>query len=341
MGWDVVVVDRDQEALRRMKEEIYPKRYGAWDEAIQLHTPETAPVGGFDVIMIGTPPDVHMPIATKVLQTEAPKVLQIEKPLCSPTLDGMREFVDEVRKHPEITVLVGFNHLLAENTKKSEALLAENPFGKPLSIDCEFRSHWKNIFSAHPWLSGPQDTYLGFWKRGGGAGGEHIHGINLWQHMAHVVGAGRVTHVEATFDYVAENGAEYDRSCFLTMRTESGLVGRLAQDVFTQPKKKFLNLQCEKGSLLWANDVSKTTDEVHLNPLEGEAQKFVIEKTRTEEFGREAQHIQDLLDGKVAGKDSPIHLQRGLDTMLVLAAAHQSHAEGRRIIIDYSPWQVV
>ena len=34
VGWDVMVVDPDREALRRMKEDIYPARYGKWDDSI-------------------------------------------------------------------------------------------------------------------------------------------------------------------------------------------------------------------------------------------------------------------------------------------------------------------
>ena len=48
-------------------------------------------------------------------------------------------------------------------------------------IDVEIREHWQGIFNAHPWLDGPQDSYLGFWKKGGGAISEHSHGINIWQ----------------------------------------------------------------------------------------------------------------------------------------------------------------
>ena len=31
VGWDVAVVDRDPEALQRMKHILYPSRYGRWD----------------------------------------------------------------------------------------------------------------------------------------------------------------------------------------------------------------------------------------------------------------------------------------------------------------------
>src|SRR3989344_1272791 len=95
MGWQVTVVDRDPEALRRMEEEIYPKRYGSWDASIELFTSDKEPRGGFDIIMIGTPPDTHMQLALQALD-EKPKVLQIEKPLCTPSLVGLKEFQEKL-----------------------------------------------------------------------------------------------------------------------------------------------------------------------------------------------------------------------------------------------------
>ena len=35
-GHDVTLCDRDPEALRRTREEIYPARYGSWDAEIRL-----------------------------------------------------------------------------------------------------------------------------------------------------------------------------------------------------------------------------------------------------------------------------------------------------------------
>src|SRR3989344_790654 len=335
-GFEVTMVDSDPGALRRMKEEIYPKRYGAWDEGIQQFLPQDAPKGGFDVVLVGTPPDVHLRVATSVLRDEAPKVLQIEKPLCSPTLEGLDEFLGEVRRHPESAVVVGYNHLLAENTAKTEEIIRLGTLGKPQAMDCEFRSHWKNIFDAHPWLSGPKDTYLGFWRRGGGAGGEHSHGLNLWQHMAHTVGAGRVAEVGAIFDFVESDGASYDRSCFLNLATERGLVGRVVHDVITLPKKKFLQLQCEKGSVGWHNDVTKTSDQVIVQEQGKDKQVLDIQKTRVEEFSREIEHIRGIIEGRVNAADSPIRLARAVDTMCVLAAAVQSHREKRVVTVRYA-----
>src|SRR5437773_2400164 len=83
MGWNVVVVDQDKEALRRMKEEIYPNRYGKWDEEIELYETKDEPKGSFDLVCIGTPPHVRMPIAIRILD-EKPKVMLLEKPLSEP-----------------------------------------------------------------------------------------------------------------------------------------------------------------------------------------------------------------------------------------------------------------
>jgi predicted dehydrogenase len=335
LGWDVTVVDTDPKALERMKNEIYPKRYGTWDEAIKLIESEKQPRGGFDVIYIGTPPHVRMKVALEALEEE-PKVLQLEKPAAPPTLEGVKEFVVAMKKQPKTAVIVGFNHLVAENTKKVHQVIRENNLGALLSLEAGIRSHWGNILKAHPWLKGPADTYLGYWKKGGGAGGEHSHGLNLWQHFAEELGFGRVAQVQGMFDYVKDGGADYDRQCLLNLRTEKGLVGRVVQDVLTDPKKKWVDLQFEKGSVEWWNDVTKTTDEVIVNIHGREPQKIVIEKSRVEEFLKEAEHVADLLSGQLAIADSPIRFERGMATSLVLAAGHESARTGRIQQVDYS-----
>ncbi|MDO8510154.1 MAG: Gfo/Idh/MocA family oxidoreductase [bacterium] len=335
MGWDVTVVDTDQAALDRMKSEIYPKRYGAWDESIKLFLSSEQPSGGFDVVYLGTPPHVRMKIAEEILEEE-PKVLLLEKPAFPPSLVGLALFAAAMKKHPNVAVLVGFNHIVANNTKKVHQLIEKNNLGKLLALEAGIRSHWENIFKAHPWLKGPEDTYLGYWKKGGGAGGEHSHGLNLWQHFAHELGFGRVAEVQGMFDYVRENGADYDRQCLLNLVTEKGLVGRVVQDVLTQPKKKWVELQFEGGSIEWWNDVTKTTDEVIVNVRGKEQEKIVIEKSRTEEFRKEAEHIGDILSGKIKKSDSPIRFERGAETSIVLEAGHRSHGEKRTIAVDYS-----
>lgn len=164
LGWHVTLCDVDQAALDRTKSQIYPTRYGAWDETIQLFLVDAAPRGKFDLIIVGTPPDSHMSLALDALK-EHPKALLIEKPLCPPTLDGAETLKTQVAESNTLA-FVGYDHVVGKAAQ--ETSLAGQQLQAVETIDVEFREYWGGIFAAHPWLQGPQDSYLGFWNRGGG-----------------------------------------------------------------------------------------------------------------------------------------------------------------------------
>lgn len=340
-GWDVLICDVDPEALERTKNDIYPARYGDWDEAIRLATLENLPDEDVDVAIIGTPPDSHLSIAKSVLTTRPPKALLIEKPVCTPSLEGAQEVLDMAHAAGTFAC-VGYNHTLTENTTRSAKILAENSIGHPVTISAKFREHWGGIFRAHPWLSGPQDTYLGFSERGGGACGEHSHAINIWQHFAYLCGMGRIIEVSAMLDVVVEDaGAKYDRVCLIHVKTERGFVGDIAQDVVTEPAQKMVRIQGSEGYLEWICNIESGRDAVI--SWNGKKQPFkeMIEKTRPDDFKGEIDHIEQILNTPLPGgagvgnRNSPIALERGLDTMLVVAAAHLSNQQKHTVRINY------
>ena len=84
----------DDEALYRTKNDIYPSRYGSWDDSIGLYNSKEVPIGGYDFIIIGTPPDSHIELARSAVK-EGAKVVLVEKPLCAPNLQGAQELFDE------------------------------------------------------------------------------------------------------------------------------------------------------------------------------------------------------------------------------------------------------
>jgi predicted dehydrogenase len=330
LGWNVVVGDVSEAALDRMREEIYPQRYGEWDAEIEQFTNEQAPRGGFDLIIIGTPPDSHIPLAHHALEEE-PRALLVEKPLCSPSLEGADAFAEAVDRSGT-TVFVGYNHVVGAAATRVEELVNAGAVGPLKTLEVDFREHWGGIFAAHPWLSGPSETYLGDWTRGGGASGEHSHAANLWQHFAHLAGAGRVSHVSALLEYV-ENGTVYDEMCLLNLRTEHGLVGRVAQDVVTVPPRKIARLQGSDGEIQWVGSYDAEGDAILIARGDGPPEVERVPKDRADDFIRELEHIAACLAS--AEDSSPIGLERGLDTMLVVAAAHLSHREGLTVSIDY------
>ena len=326
-GWSVTMCDIDPLALERTRTQIYPSRYGAWDEEIALYTNDAAPRGGFDYIFIGTPPDSHMALALVALD-EKPKAILIEKPLAGADLAGCQELYDKAR-NSGTRLFVGYDHVVAKSLV--DLTNRANAIGPVETIDVFFREHWQGIFNAHPWLSGPADTYLGYWRRGGGALGEHSHAVNMWQHLAHAVSAGRVTAVTAVLDYVKQDAVEYDRIAHLTLETECGLVGHVVQDVVTRPAVKWARVQGQDHALEWECRPQPYSDVVRiLTPTS--AEETLYSKTRPDDFVQELDHVEGVL---AAGDSSPLGIERGLETMLVIAAGHKSAHEGRRVIISY------
>lgn len=333
IGWNVTVCDKDPSALKRMKESIYPGRYGAWDDNISLHEAGNEPKGGYDLIIIGTPPDTHIELARNAVR-EHPVAILIEKPFCTPDLNGASQLIDEAND-AGVELFCGYDHAVSLSAGAAMSYLSDNKFGAPLTVDVEFREHWGGIFAAHPWLAGPQDSYLGYWKRGGGACGEHSHAINLWQQLAKASGAGRVTEVTANLRYFTDGQLDFDQLCLANFKTDGGLEGRVVQDVITRPPKKWARVQSSAGSIDWYCGVPSGHDSVVLHDDNGKVSEERFPKTRPDDFIQELQHISGSLESSTC-KMSPISAEFGLDTMLVIAACHKSSQLGRKIYIDYS-----
>jgi len=331
-GWDVLMCDIDPMALERTKNSIYPSRYGSWDEDIQLLTKDVIKNTKYDLVVIGTPPDTHMNLALKVLKDFPPKALLIEKPLCTPSLNGCQEILS-LSEAVNTFVAVGYNHTLTKNTRMATELVRNGLIGSQLTISARFRERWGGIFQAHPWLSGPKDSYLGFYDRGGGASGEHSHAINIWQHFAHLLHMGRIVEVSAMLDLVDDGKVKYDRICQLNVKTENGLTGSIVQDVITEPAQKHLRIQGDIGFLEWYVNYDKDNDALIYGDYKSSVRKELIPKKRPDDFIGEIDHIQDILEGKT--DESPISIERGLDTMMVIAAAHSSYKLKRTVRIDY------
>lgn len=332
-GWKVTMCDIDVEALDRTKNDIYPSRYGNWDESINLMNANDIDNNIYDLIIIGTPPNTHVLIALNILNTNPPRILLIEKPMLTPDLKEAQELY-ELAKEKGTFVSVGYNHTLTQNTKEAEILLKEGIIGKAITISSMTREYWGGIFAAHPWLKGPSDTYLGYWKKGGGACGEHSHAINIWQHFSNFLELGKIVKVSAKMNIVKDGKAEYDDICFINVETDKGYVGNIIQDVITSPTQKNVRIQGEKGFLEWHVGY-KDGNDVIIYGNENNKNELIIEKTRPDDFKGEIDHLENILKGESIDNSS-ISIERGLDTMLVISAAFKSHFENREILIDYS-----
>ena len=122
-GWAVTVCDVDGDALERMRNEIYPSRYGQWDEGIRLCHSDEEPRGEFDYIFVGTPPDSHVQLALAALE-EGPKAILVEKPFATPDLSGCQDLHDQATRS-QTRVFVGYDHVVANSIEKAARAVAD------------------------------------------------------------------------------------------------------------------------------------------------------------------------------------------------------------------------
>ena len=322
MGWAVWIFDKDPKAFERLYG-IYSGRYGKWDDAIHVFK-STVNSGPFaDIIMIATPPDVRMRLAIDAIK-EKPKLLHLEKPLCTPDLKGVAEFETEMKNHPDTIVTVGYNHAVSKSIIRVIDLLQDKVIGEALTIDVEFREHWKGIFAAHPWLSGPHDNYLGFWARGGGAGGEHSHALHLWLTLARRAWGkrGTVSNVVSKLEMVSDIFNEYDKQARFLIEVEGRNVGGVVQDVITSPPRKWARIQGTEGFIEWYVNGDPTGDLV-MYETEYKNAVEIFPKKRQDDFFCEIQHYAILLDGEKHCK-SLLDYKYGREVMEILNKAYYS-----------------
>lgn len=313
LNHDVQVVDINEEALIRMKEQIYPLRYGEWDRQIDQVTYEQAIISKeyFDYIFIGTPPSSHIELASLAL-IKQPKALLIEKPLSTPLTD-LEVFFDLVAKS-KTRVYVGYDHSIAPSVNKMLDL-AENEIGEILSIDVNFRESWTGILNAHPWLSGPEESYLGNISQGGGALCEHSHALHLWKTISNHLNLGKISVTNVDMKIEQNLKLNYDSMSHIHLKTDKNIFGRVVQDVVGIPVQKNALIQGSKGYIEWHCSVPEKGDVIKLNLDKEEPKQFLFSKNRPDDFINEILHIEKDVSDNLAETKSRISYEEGYKTM--------------------------
>ena len=140
LGWSVDIVDVDGSALTRTKNEIYPKRYGAWDESIRLYLKDEAPKRDYDFVFVGTPPDAHFEVAIEALQHN-PSAILIEKPACGLNFKFVTEYLEKAALLG-VKSFIGYDHVVGKACVRFSEMLKSKRVGEIKTIDVEIREHW-------------------------------------------------------------------------------------------------------------------------------------------------------------------------------------------------------
>lgn len=330
---DISITDIDSSALNRMKNEIYPGRYGEWNKSIKLLTTNEIKNIYFDLVFIGTPPISHIDICLNAIDIHKPKIIHIEKPISVPNLSNIKSLINKALKNNTI-LLNGYNHNLTKNVLKAKEIIKSNNFGKPLIMHSNVNEHWGGIFSAHPWIKNLKDTYLSSYKMGGGAMSEHSHGINLWQTFSNFLNMGKINYLSSNLIFEETNDYKYDSIMHLNVKSDKGLVGHITQDVVTNPHKKNLEIVFENGYLNIINNYKNNIDRVEYF-LNGDSESINFPKNRKDDFIGAILNIEKTFL-KNKNQEQSMGFDVALETMNIINASIKSNDIGKLVKVDYS-----
>ncbi len=290
--YDVEVVDVDDAALLRMKSQIYPSRYKKWDESINLLS---KPSKDFvDLEIIGTPPDTHAEILLEGIKANRARAWLVEKPFTYPDIKHINDLKNHLKGF-EDRVYVGYNHSVAPAFLD---LLKELKNKKNITkIYCNWLEHWGGIFKAHPWLSGPEDSYLGFSKRGGGSLMEHSHGF----HMLLIVMNQLDLKINKTnFCINQDLSNTYDKYVNIVFTLENGsenLIATYTTDVLTKDVSKKIVVETDKELFSVEFGANNGSCDVFQKKTENQDSYKIYKKTRPDDFKYEVAVLDDILNG--------------------------------------------
>ena len=332
-GLNVTIVDIDEKALDRTKNIIYPQRYGSWDNRISLMTPDKLVDQSFDIIIIGTPPDSHLTLAIEEIQ-HSPKAILIEKPLCGITNDDqdMLDIFTKKVRSSNTKVFVGYNHTITDCTVFTDNLIKSGFLGKPIYMDANIRENWRGILEAHPWLSGPEDSYLGRIEEGGGACLEHSHGVNIFLHFLSLLNVGSIRQVSSKMKIIKGENLHYDEVCSIIVDTDEDFHGRIFQDVVTTPTEKYVHIVGDKSFLKWYINYNQQNDAVKYF-IDGKEHLKLFPKTRPDDFKNEIKNIVSIINNNSEYNESPINLENALKTHEIMLNAFNSNSLKKEIFL--------
>lgn len=317
--YEVEVIDIDEKALYRMQNDIYPTRYGAWDEKIKLYT---KPSSDFvDLEIIGTPPDTHGEILIKRLESQKARCWLVEKPFTIPSLRYIVELKEKISFYKD-RIFVGYNHSISRSFLE---LISEiNVKNLPTKISCSWLEHWGGIFKAHPWLNGPSDSYLGFKNRGGGALLEHSHGLHL---LLILFDKYNLTIKSINKSILMDKENNYDKKTYVFFEFKNHDFPAIYNtDVITNQVSKTLIIESknETFTLIFGSDNGNS--DTYIKKDNFSETKKIFKKNRADDFIQEIKYIDYFLkNNKEIESLKNIHCDYGLKVASVCANIFESN----------------
>ena len=287
--YEIYVTDISDLSLKRMKNKIYPERYGKWNKKINLISYNSSfnLKHIFDLVIIGTPPDTHLSLYRMIKKKILYKKILIEKPL-TPFNHEFKKIYEGNKN----SIFCGYNHSVSKSFTDLIKKFRKIKKNELQLIKINWSEGFEGILNAHFWLNDEFDSYLGNYKRGGGALHEHSHCLHLA--ICLIKEKFNISDFKIEFKKVIKNNSKlrydsYAQVVFykqnLKIIVETDLLNNFQTD-------KSIEVFSKSEDLYWSCSSSKEFDiviEQSKNKKNRKIKKF--KKDRTMEFINELKHI--------------------------------------------------
>lgn len=260
--------------------------------------------------IVCSPTSFHVGQATALVE-HGMDVL-IEKPL-GHTLEGVEALEAALARHGR-QALVAYCFRFSPHGEKLREVVQSGVVGEPLYVRGEFSEYLPDW---HPWED-YRSFYMAKRSLGGGSLLDQSHVLD----MAHFC-LGEIASVYAFNGKVSGLEVEADDLAEMVVRFRSGLVGSIHQDMFGRQHKKYVEVKCTRGNVVW--DVYDLSVSVY-HADDRRHETFTFGKDHQVMYLREIDHFLDVVRRAAAPRCS---LADGVHGMRALMAAARAAESGR------------
>ena len=311
IGYDVYITDIDNKALIRMKEKIYPSRYGKWDKEIKQIDYKFIKNQNkkFDLVIIGTPPKSHIDIYELCKKNISYKRILIEKPITNFKNKNLNNFENKINKE---IILCGYNHSISPSFNYFYNNIISKK--KITKIEVKWCEGWSGILKAHSWMKNQFDSYLGNYLVGGGALQEHSHGLHIFLLILKKLKID-LNNIKLNSNIIFNKSEKKKYDVFSSLAGfKKGIYFSYLTDLFTFPAEKKVIITCADTEYEWICNYENNKDiirKIYKNKIRI-IKKF--RKTRSSEFENEIKNIMKINNIKQK-KSSNLNPKHAIDVV--------------------------
>ena len=319
---DVSVVDISFKALKRMKKIIYPSRYKKWDPNIKILNYKDIFMSNenFHLVIVGTPPETHLELLSKIRNKLNYKKILIEKPLTT----FNRNNTNLIRKIKEQNIYVGYNHSVSKSFLYFCNLIKKKIKTNEITcLEINWREGWTGILNAHFWLKNEFSSYLGDIKRGGGSLHEHSHGLHLIICLEKILNFKLPQKFNLNISYKKNKNQRiyYDKFANINWSVNNFLVN-YTTDLISEPAEKSIKIYTKNKIYSLFFNYQKKCDRLQIQDKSISSKKKVIifKKKRSTDFINEIKYLMNM-NSKNLYKKSFLKLENSLRVQSILSKA--------------------